>query len=205
MQSRRKDKSLDKGFNAAVVGRDGWHVLEAGEQESRGRCGIRILLRDNFGVLTGSGSRYSVCLLCGLGGCFGIVVGCWMDGRIGDGDIVVGLFSRQQIPSAAKSSSTYVRELCLGPDKLVQLAHEHAVLVLLYPALPVGASSRDEHLLCICCHGAIEILFAFNVQSRRSLATLAGGRRAFFQGGKGRFGKGYGDAGSRCAAVLHVP
>ena len=59
--------------------------------------------------------------------------------------------------------STHVGKLALGADELCQLANEHALIVVLYPALPIRSSSRDQDLLSIRCHGPIEVLLALYV------------------------------------------
>ena len=68
-----------------------------------------------------------------------------------------------------------------------QLLNQDAFIFLFYPALPIVSSCRNEHMLCICCHGAIDILFSFDLEASRKLLALACRTRTSFDDGKARW------------------
>lgn len=93
--------------------------------------------------------------------------------------------------SPSRVSSTYITKLPSRAKQAFQSSHDSPVLALLVfdPACPVALARRDQHLLGVRGHAAVEILLALDVQTRRHLAALTRRRRARLDDGEGRRGR----------------
>lgn len=61
----------------------------------------------------------------------------------------------------------------VSSQEALDLANKSTSLIVLYATCPIVFASGDEHLLGIRRHGAIDALFALNVQASWRLPTLA--------------------------------
>lgn len=64
-------------------------------------------------------------------------------------------------------AEAYIRVLALGTSEFGQLVDKGAVLVVLYPALPVGSPRRNDDLQSIRRHGTIELGLPIDIQALR--------------------------------------
>lgn len=105
-------------------------------------------------------------------------------------------------------AEAYIKEPALGTSEFGQLVDKGAVVVVLYPARPIGSPRRNDDLQSIRRHGPIELALAINIQSLGCLSALASRRRALIERRNVvlvlglRLGNGHSVCGSRFAAVL---
>ena len=75
----------------------------------------------------------------------------------------------------------YIRVFALGTSEFGQLVDKGTVLIVLYPALPIGSPRRNDDLQSIRRHGPIELALTINVQALRCLSALTSRRRALIE------------------------